>query len=60
MIEVTLTFCEDDIEDILNALKLYEAELSIEDDGSGYTDDVLSNIDSIRGRIQSAVREKLH
>ena len=60
MIEVTLTLCEDDIEDILNALKLYEAELSIEDDGSGYTDDVLSNIESIRGRIQSAAREKLH
>jgi len=60
MIEVTLTLSEDDIEDILSALKLYEAELTIEDDGSGYTDDVLSNIESIRGRIQRAVREKLH
>lgn len=60
MIEITLTLGEDDIEDILSALKLYEAELTIDDDGSGYTDDVLSNIEAIRGRIQKAMNEKLH
>lgn len=60
MIEITINLSEDDIEDILGALALYEAELVIDDDGSGYIDDVLSNIENIRSRIQDAVKEKLH
>jgi hypothetical protein len=60
MIEINLTLGEDDVEDILNALKLYEAEITMHEDSSGYIDDVLSNIDLIRERIYRLQREKRH
>lgn len=57
--KVDISLSEDDVEDLLEALKVYEENLEMYDDGSLYTDDVLSNITSLRVRLEAAWREGL-
>lgn len=57
--KVDISLSEDDVEDLLEALRVYEENLELYDDGSLYTGDVLSNIESLRGRLGAAWRAGL-
>lgn len=57
--KVDISLSEDDVEDLLESLKVYEENLEMYDDGSLYTSDILSNVASLRGRLEAAWREGL-
>lgn len=51
---------DDDVDDILEALRLYEDELMFSGDGSNFTEEVLLNIGSLRERIYEERRKASH
>ena len=51
---------DDDVDDILEALRLYEDELMFSGDGSTFTEEVLLNIESLRERIYEERRRVSH
>jgi len=57
--EVKMTLTEDDMEDILEAIRRYADDLVFEDDGSQYVEAVLDNLESLRDRIYAARRENM-
>lgn len=50
----------DDVDDILEALRLYEDELMFSGDDSGFSQEVLLNIESLRERIYEERRKEAH
>ena len=58
--EINVALSEDDVEDILNAIKAYEDELMFSGDESGYIEDVLNNIEVLRAKIVEAHKKEMH
>lgn len=58
--DIDVVLSDDDVEDLLRAIQLYEDELMYGDDQSGYVQDVLGNLDSLRQRLMDASRGRMH
>jgi hypothetical protein len=51
---------EDDVDDLLEAIRHYEDELMFEDEPSGFVTEVLNNLSTLRDRLKSARLKGMH
>jgi len=58
--EIDVKLSEDDVEDLLEAVKHYEELLMESGEDSCYTEDVLRNLESLRDRLLVAYRGGLN
>lgn len=58
--ELDVKLTEDDVEDLLEALRHYEDHLTEFGEESCYTEEVLRNLESLRERLSAAYRGGLN